>query len=100
MSFVFTLLLPIFLLIIPIILQFKIGNKMLSQNNKIKYFMVSTSFIILEILMAILGFILSLKGQQMAGLSGLSPGFVVFGFFGIIILFVVILSQITSNRLK
>jgi hypothetical protein len=100
MSFVFTLLLPIFLLIIPIILQFKIGNKMLSQNNKIKYFMVSTSFIILEILMAILGFILSLKGQQMAGLSGLSPGFIVFGFFGIIILFVVILSQITSNRLK
>ena len=73
---------------------------MLSQNNKIKYFMVSTSFIILEILMAILGFILSLKGQQMAGLSGLSPGFIVFGFFGIIILFVVILSQITSNRLK
>ena len=100
MSFVFTLLLPIFLLIIPIILQFKIGNKMLSQNNKIKYFMVSTSFIILEILMAILGFILSLKGQQMTGLSGLSPGFIVFGFFGIIILFVVILSQITSNRLK
>ena len=100
MSFVFTLLLPIFLLIIPIILQFKIGNKMLSQNNKIKYFMVSTSVIILEILMAILGFILSLKGQQMAGLSGLSPGFIVFGFFGIIILFVVILSQITSNRLK
>ena len=100
MSFVFTLLLPIFLLIIPIILQFKIGNKMLSQNNKIKYFMVSTSFIILEILMATLGFILSLKGQQMAGLSGLSPGFIVFGFFGIIILFVVILSQITSNRLK
>ena len=100
MSFVFTLLLPIFLLIIPIIVQFRIGNKMLSQNNKIKYFMVSTSFIILEILMAILGFILSLKGQQMAGLSGLSPGFIVFGFFGIIILFVVILSQITSNRLK
>ncbi|KAF0200914.1 MAG: hypothetical protein FD170_3076 [Bacteroidetes bacterium] len=98
MSFFLILFLPILLLIIPITLQVEFGRRILNQKKILKYFIISTSFIILEVFMTILGLVISLKGQQMKGLSGLSPGVIGFGFFGIIILVVVILVQITSNR--
>jgi len=98
MSFFLILVLPILLLIIPITLQVVVGKRLLNQKKFLKYFIISTSFIMLEVLMTILGLIISLKGQQMKGLSCLSPGVIGFGFFGIIILVVVILVQIALNR--
>jgi len=98
MSFFLILLLPILLLIIPIILQVEVGKKILNQKKILKYIIISTGIIILEVLMTILGLGISLKGQQMKGLPGISPGAIGFGFLVIVILVVVILVQITSNR--
>ncbi len=47
--------------------------------------------------MTILGPVISVREQQMSGLSSLSPGVMSYGFLGIKILVVVILAQILSN---
>ena len=98
MSLFLILILPSLLLIIPITLQVVFGKRILNQKKSLKYLIISTSFIILEVLMTILGLIISLTGQQMKGLSCLSPGVIGLGFFGLIILVVVILAQIISNK--
>ncbi len=100
MSFFLILILPILLLSIPIALQVKVGKRLLNRKRILKYFIISTSSIIIEVLITILGLVISLKGQQLKGLSGLSPGVIGFGLLGIIILVIVIISQLISYRSK
>jgi len=98
MSFFLILILPLVLLIVPIAIQVAVGKKALNQKKVLKYIVVSGSTLLLEVLMASLGLVISLKGQQMKGVPGLSPGIVGFGVLGIAILVVVIIAQVIWNR--
>ena len=98
MSFFLILILPLVLLIVPIAIQVAVGKKALNQKKVLKYIVVSGSTLLLEVVMASLGLVISLKGQQMKGVPGLSPGIVGFGVLGIAILVVVIIAQVISNR--
>ena len=98
MSFFLILILPLVLLIVPIAIQVAVGKKALNQKKVLKYIVVSGSSLLLEVLMASLGLVISLKGQQMKGVPGLSPGIIGFGVLGIAILVVVIMAQVISNR--
>jgi len=98
MSFFLILILPLVLLIVPIAIQVAVGKKALNQKKVLKYIVVSGSTLLLEVVMASLGLVISLKGQQMKGVPGLSPGVIGFGVLGIAILVVVIIAQVISNR--
>ena len=98
MSFFLILILPLVLLLVPIAIQVAVGKKALNQKKVLKYIVVSGSTLLLEVVMASLGLVISLKGQQMKGVPGLSPGIVGFGVLGIAILVVVIIAQVISNR--
>jgi hypothetical protein len=98
MSIFLILILPVLLLIVPIAIQVEVGKKALNQKKVLKYIVVSGSTLLLEVLMASLGLVISLKGQQMKGVQGLSPGVIGFGVLGIAILVVVIIAQLVSKR--
>jgi len=98
MSFFLILILPLVLLLVPIAIQVAVGKKALNQKKVLKYIVVSGSTLLLEVVMASLGLVISLKGQQMKGVPGLSPGIIGFGVLGIAILVVVIMAQVISNR--
>ena len=98
MSIFLILILPVLLLIVPIAIQVAVGKKALNQKKVLKYIVVTGSSLLLEVLMASLGLAISLKGQQMNGVPGLSPGVIGFGVIGIAILVVVIIAQLVSKR--
>jgi hypothetical protein len=98
MSLFLILILPVLLLIVPIAIQVGVGKKALNQKKVLKYIVVSGSTLLLEVMMASLGLVISLKGQQMKGVPGLSPGVIGFGVLGIAILVVVIIAQLVSKR--
>jgi hypothetical protein len=98
MSLFLILILPVLLLIVPIAIQVEVGKKALNQKKVLKYIVVTGSSLLLEVLMASLGLAISLKGQQMNGVPGLSPGVIGFGVIGIAILVVVIIAQLVSKR--
>lgn len=98
MSLFLILILPVLLLIVPIAIQVRVGKKALNQKKVLKYIVVSGGSLLLEILMASLGLVISLKGQQMKGVPGLSPGVIGFGVLGIAILVGVIIAQLVSKR--
>lgn len=70
MSIFLILILPVLLLIVPIAIQVEVGKKALNQKKVLKYIVVSGSTLLLEVLMASLGLVISLKGQQMKGVHG------------------------------
>ena len=98
MSLFLILILPVLILIVPIAIQVEVGKKALNQKKVLKYIVVTGSTLLLEVMMASLGLVISLKGQQMKGVPGLSPGVIGFGVLGIAILMVVIIAQLVSKR--
>ncbi len=93
---------PILLLLLPIGFQIILGRKKLKNDKYLSFWLVSLLSIVLEILMTIIGLILSLKGQQMLHpqIRGLSPGFVAFGMFFTVILLIIIIVQYTFKIIK
>jgi len=98
MSVFLILILPLLLLFIPIWFQVVVGKRTLNQQKNLKYVLVTTGSLILEVFMTILGLIISLEGQQMKGIKCASPGVIVLGFFTGVILVVVIIVQLLSNK--
>lgn len=87
------LLIPIILLIIPIGLQSYFGKDMM-KAGKMRFALFSIGNVILMIAMVLAGMLISLKGQQLKGISSLSPGFLAFGFIGLFLLLVYIAVQV------
>lgn len=94
----FIIILPTFLLVLPLWFQVKFGKRTLYQQKIGKFLLVTLGSILLEIAMTFLGLIISLEGQQMKGFKNLSPGFISFGFFAGIILLVVIIVQVVVYK--
>ena len=94
--------LPILLLLLPIVLQVIVGQKILKKRIQMPYWLLSILTIILEIILTFVGFIFSLQGQQMKEIPSLSPGIFGFGFLAIIILVSIIIGQnlIKNTRVK
>ena len=76
------------------------GQKSLNEKILMPYWWIAISSLLLEIFMTIIGLFISLKGQQMKGIGGLSPGVVGFGFFAIFILFAIIIIQYLFDKFK
>ena len=92
--------LPLLFLIIPIVFQVVAGQKMLNKRAFMKYWLISIFSIIMEVAFIFIGLLVSITGQQMKGISGLSPGIIGIGFFAIIILIFVIIIPYISSKLR
>ncbi|MBK7175052.1 MAG: hypothetical protein IPH84_17940 [Bacteroidales bacterium] len=92
------LLIPLLLLLIPIGLQSYFGGDLLKQQKQMYYFLLSIGNVVLMIAMVFAGMLISLKGQQIKGISSLSPGFLAFGLLALFFLVVYIVVQVYRKR--
>lgn len=91
------LVLPVLLLLIPLVLQSYFGSDLL-KKRKLHFYLLAAGNVVLMLLMIVAGLLISLKGQQIKGINGLSPGFLAFGLIALFFLLVYITVQVFRNR--
>lgn len=93
------ILISILLLLIPIVFQYKIGNKSLQKAINIKFIFVCILSLILQVFITFLSFILSIYSISESGIKCATPatGILAISFLITILLLLLILIQIINK---